>query len=112
MNYTPEMEKAMHQSHKMGFAEYSRNLDNRLTVEKRRQQEYEKCKHIVAEIDSQIHRRIYIQVFIKYDHQYFYVILFNDIYYRRNKLFSFKTNLMRIYNLIRPERVELKLEMV
>src|SRR5699024_12859460 len=54
--YTPEMEKAMHQSHKMGFAEYSRNLDNRLTVEKRRQQEYEKCKHIVAEIDSQIHR--------------------------------------------------------
>lgn len=56
MNYTPEMEKAMHQSHNMGYAEYGRKLDNRLTVEKRRQREYEQCKHIVAEFENQIHR--------------------------------------------------------
>ncbi len=55
MHYTPEMEKAMQQSNKMGYVEYERNLDNRIAVEKRRQNEYEKCKHMVAEIDSHIH---------------------------------------------------------
>ncbi|HLR68632.1 hypothetical protein [Virgibacillus alimentarius] len=56
MNYTPKMEKAMQQSHNMGYAEYSRKFDKRLTVEKRRQQEYEQCKHLIAEIDNQIHK--------------------------------------------------------
>lgn len=56
MNYTPEMEKAMQQSHKMAFAEYERKLDKRISVEKRRQHEYDQCKQIVAEIDSQLHK--------------------------------------------------------
>lgn len=56
MNYTPEMEKAMQQSHKMGYAEYERNLDNRLIVEKRRQQEYEQCKFLITKIDNNIHK--------------------------------------------------------
>jgi len=55
MHYTPEMERAMQQSHKMGYVEYERNLENRIAVEKRRQNEYEKCKHMIAEIDSHIH---------------------------------------------------------
>ncbi|MFC4558677.1 hypothetical protein ACFO3D_10695 [Virgibacillus kekensis] len=56
MNYTPEMEKAMQQSNKMPYAEYERKLEKRIAVEKRRQKEYEQCKHMVAEIDSQIHK--------------------------------------------------------
>ncbi|WP_205520064.1 hypothetical protein [Virgibacillus doumboii] len=56
MNYTPEMEKAMQQSHKIGFAEYERKLENRIAVEKRRQKDYEQCKHMVAELDSQLHK--------------------------------------------------------
>ncbi|WP_164214905.1 hypothetical protein [Virgibacillus sp. YIM 98842] len=56
MNHTQEMEKAMQQSHKMGFAEYERKLENRLDVEKRREKEYEACKHLTTDIDSQIHR--------------------------------------------------------
>ncbi|WP_284141724.1 MULTISPECIES: hypothetical protein [unclassified Virgibacillus] len=56
MNYTSEMERAMQQSHKMGYEEYSRKLDNRLAVEKRRHKDYQQCKQIIAEIDSQLHR--------------------------------------------------------
>lgn len=56
MNYTPEMEKAMQQSHKMGYAEYERKLENRIAVEKRREKEYEACKHLTTDIDSQIQR--------------------------------------------------------
>ncbi|SFA90555.1 hypothetical protein SAMN04488072_103184 [Lentibacillus halodurans] len=54
MHYTLEMEKAMQQSHKMGYVEYKRKLNNRIAVEKRRQQEYEQCKRMVAKIDSNI----------------------------------------------------------
>ncbi|WP_169749086.1 hypothetical protein [Ornithinibacillus californiensis] len=54
MNYTPEMEKAMQTSHQMGYAEYCRKLENRMKVEKRRQEDYNKSKQIVAEIDSQL----------------------------------------------------------
>lgn len=46
----------MQQSHKMAFAEYERKLDKRISVEKRRQHEYDQCKQIVAEIDSQLHK--------------------------------------------------------
>lgn len=56
MNYTSEMERAMQQSHKMGFEEYSRKLDKRLTVEKRRHKDYEHCKYITAEMDSYVYR--------------------------------------------------------
>ncbi len=34
MTYTPEMEKAMQQSHQMGYAEYERKLEKRIAVEK------------------------------------------------------------------------------
>ncbi|WP_197431751.1 hypothetical protein [Lentibacillus sp. JNUCC-1] len=56
MDYTPKMEKAMQQSHKMGYAEYSRNLDNRLAVEKKRHQEYEKSKMMVTEMKHQVYK--------------------------------------------------------
>lgn len=56
MNYTPEMEKAMQQSHKMGYEEYSRKLEKRMLVEKRRHKEYEKCKYMTAEIDRQLYK--------------------------------------------------------
>ncbi len=46
----------MQQSHKIGFAEYERKLENRIAVEKRRQKDYEQCKHMVAELDSQLHK--------------------------------------------------------
>ncbi|WP_163971511.1 hypothetical protein [Oceanobacillus halotolerans] len=49
------MEKAMQQSHGMGYKEYGRKLDKRMAVEKRRNKDYEKCKHLVAELDSQLH---------------------------------------------------------
>ncbi|WP_171046251.1 hypothetical protein [Lentibacillus cibarius] len=55
MAYTPEMEKAMQQSHQMGYAEYERKLEKRIAVEKRRQHEYQQCKQMIAEIDSNIH---------------------------------------------------------
>ncbi|MBM7600654.1 hypothetical protein JOC34_003065 [Virgibacillus halotolerans] len=54
MNYTPEMEKAMQQSHKMGYAEYARNLDNQIAVEKKRQREYEQCKFLVADLENSV----------------------------------------------------------
>ncbi|MEN2768378.1 hypothetical protein [Ornithinibacillus xuwenensis] len=56
MNYTPEMEKAMQNTHHMGYADYCRKLENRMKVEKRRQADHDKCKHILAEIDNQIHK--------------------------------------------------------
>ncbi|MGM0939436.1 MAG: hypothetical protein ACQEWU_00500 [Bacillota bacterium] len=52
MNYTSEMEKAMQQTHHIGFAEYERKLEKRLAIEKKRQQEHEKCKHFAAEYDG------------------------------------------------------------
>lgn len=54
MNYTSEMEKAMQQSHHMGYEEYARKLDKRIDVEKKRQREYDRSKYIVAEIDSKL----------------------------------------------------------
>lgn len=56
LNYTAEMEKAMQQSHGMGYAEYSSKLDKQLTVEQRRQQSYEESQRIVATLDRQLHR--------------------------------------------------------
>lgn len=56
MNYTPEMEKAMNQAHNMNYAEYESKLSNQLKVEQRREEEYQACKHMVAEFDSQLQR--------------------------------------------------------
>ncbi|MBO8156780.1 MAG: hypothetical protein H0Z32_09985 [Bacillaceae bacterium] len=46
----------MHQSHGIGYEEYSRKLEKRLQVEKRREKDYLKSQQIVAEVDRQIHR--------------------------------------------------------
>ncbi|MFN7251863.1 MAG: hypothetical protein ACK4M9_13830 [Anaerobacillus sp.] len=44
------MEKAMQQSHGMGYAEYNRKLENRLLVEKRREKEHRKSLQMVSTI--------------------------------------------------------------
>jgi len=56
LEYTPRMEKAMQQSHGIGYKEYERKFDNRITVEKRREKEYKQCKHLVASFDRKIHK--------------------------------------------------------
>jgi hypothetical protein len=43
------MEKAMHQSHGCGYAEYERDLEKRMDVEKNREKEYKKGLEIAAE---------------------------------------------------------------
>ncbi|BBP92141.1 hypothetical protein BsIDN1_57590 [Bacillus safensis] len=40
MDYTAEMEKAMHQAHGMSYAEYERDHDLRMKVEYKREQSY------------------------------------------------------------------------
>ena len=47
--HTSEMEKALQLSHGIGYADYERNLDMRIKVEKERQKDYEKSLSIVAE---------------------------------------------------------------
>ncbi|WP_078412536.1 hypothetical protein [Priestia abyssalis] len=47
LTYTSEMEKAMFQSHGMGYAEYSRKLDQRLKVEQEREQDYLQSRRII-----------------------------------------------------------------
>ncbi|WP_194841264.1 hypothetical protein [Salinibacillus xinjiangensis] len=46
----------MQQSHGIGFKEYSRKLDNRLEVEKRREEDYKKGRQVYAEVDRQLFR--------------------------------------------------------
>jgi hypothetical protein len=48
------MEKAMQKSHGMGYAEYSRKLEMRIKVEKRREKEYAKSRKILGEVDSSL----------------------------------------------------------
>ncbi|MDX8290176.1 MULTISPECIES: hypothetical protein [Metabacillus] len=54
MNYTTEMEKALMQSHKMGYAVYSRNHEKRMEVEKNREEDYQKSKQLFAELDRKM----------------------------------------------------------
>ncbi|MDC3417886.1 hypothetical protein [Aquibacillus salsiterrae] len=56
LTYTPEMEKAMHQSHGVGYAEYARKLNQRLKVEKKREKSHKQSQEVVNEMDRQIHR--------------------------------------------------------
>lgn len=55
-NYSQDMEKAMAKHHRMSIAEYEAKLDNRMEVEKRREQEYQQSKQIVAEMDNQLRK--------------------------------------------------------
>ncbi|WP_170031836.1 hypothetical protein [Alteribacillus bidgolensis] len=46
------MEKAMHQSHGFGYAEYNRSLQKRLEVEQSREMEYKISCQIAAEFHN------------------------------------------------------------
>ncbi len=48
LDYTSEMEKAMHLSHGIGYEEYGRRLETRMKVERQRELDYEKSKRISA----------------------------------------------------------------
>lgn len=50
MDHTSEMEKAMQQSHGMGYAEYNQKLENRILVEKKREKDHKKCLQMVSNI--------------------------------------------------------------
>ncbi|PXW91416.1 hypothetical protein DES38_10535 [Streptohalobacillus salinus] len=56
LTYTPEMEKAMHQSHGMNFSEYEMNIEKRLEVEKKREQSHRRGLEAAKEMDHDIHR--------------------------------------------------------
>ncbi|WP_202595353.1 hypothetical protein [Halalkalibacter okhensis] len=45
------MEKAMQQSHGTSYAEYNRNLEKRLEIEKEREKDYEKSKKLAAQFN-------------------------------------------------------------
>ncbi len=42
------MEKAMQQSHGIGYADYNRSLEKRLEVEKAREKDHQQSKKIIA----------------------------------------------------------------
>jgi hypothetical protein len=48
------MEKAMQQSHGMGYAEYNRKLENRLRVERKREKDHQKCLQLVTNINTNL----------------------------------------------------------
>ncbi|MCZ0703269.1 hypothetical protein J2T56_002439 [Natronobacillus azotifigens] len=54
--HTTEMEKAMLQNHGVIFAEYEAKLDKRLQVEQEREKSHQDSKHIVNEMQRQVHR--------------------------------------------------------
>ena len=49
------MEKAMRRAHGVGYEVYSLKQDVRISVEKKREQEYLKSQQIVAQFDRKIH---------------------------------------------------------
>nr|WP_304216012.1 hypothetical protein [Fredinandcohnia onubensis] len=50
MNYTGEMEKAMHQAHGIGYKDYCRKFKERMRVENNREQDYKQGLMIIAQI--------------------------------------------------------------
>lgn len=46
---TNEMEKAMHQTHGFGYAEYNRSLEKRMKVEASRERDYKLSCQLAAE---------------------------------------------------------------
>ncbi len=59
MNYTGEMEKAMHSAHKVTYASYSQKLEVRMKVERRREKDYIQSQRLVADLDrKQLNRQI------------------------------------------------------
>ncbi|MBM7570981.1 hypothetical protein [Aquibacillus albus] len=56
LNYTSEMEKAMYQSHGVGYAEYERKLNHRLKVERNREHSHKEGQQVKIEMDRLVHR--------------------------------------------------------
>lgn len=54
LRHTSEMEKGMHQSHGISYAEYERSLEKRLKVERAREASHQKCAMIAAEHDYKL----------------------------------------------------------
>ena len=52
IRHTGEMEKAMQQSHNIGYAEYERSLEKRIKVEKDRDKEYRQSTILAAELNK------------------------------------------------------------
>ncbi len=54
LHYTADMEKAMHHSHGMGYAEYALNHEKRISVERNREKDYRKSQLIYAEVERKM----------------------------------------------------------
>jgi hypothetical protein len=52
------MEKAMYQSHGLGYEEYQRKLETRLQVEKQREKDYRKSRQIISDLERNVFNRI------------------------------------------------------
>ncbi len=50
------IEKSMHSNHGYSMEGYERSLDKKITVEKKREKEYEKSKEVSREANSQVHK--------------------------------------------------------
>jgi hypothetical protein len=51
MKYTEGMEKAMHASHGVGYAEYNQKHEVRMDIEQQREQEYLESRRMVADFN-------------------------------------------------------------
>ncbi|RHW42665.1 hypothetical protein D1B31_03485 [Neobacillus notoginsengisoli] len=54
LRYTSEMEKAMQDTHGVGYEEYNLKHDVRMEVEQKREDDYVKSQRIIADIDRKI----------------------------------------------------------
>ncbi|MFC4323539.1 hypothetical protein [Litchfieldia salsa] len=52
MNYNSEMEKAMFQSHGIGYERYCNDFSARMKVEARREEDYNKEKRLLQELGN------------------------------------------------------------
>ncbi|MFE8702320.1 hypothetical protein ACFYKX_17120 [Cytobacillus sp. FJAT-54145] len=55
LNYTSEMEKAMHSAHGVGYALYSLKHEVRMKIEEKRQRNYIKSQRMIADLDRRVH---------------------------------------------------------
>ncbi|UFT98249.1 hypothetical protein KO561_13695 [Radiobacillus kanasensis] len=56
LTYTSDMEKAMHQAHGIGYAEYASDIDKIIEVEQKRELSHQKNHKMVAELNKQVHK--------------------------------------------------------
>jgi hypothetical protein len=58
MEYTSDMEKAMHGAHGVGYEVYKRKHNIRMKVEMKREREYRKSRRMIAGLDSKVNVNI------------------------------------------------------